>query len=332
MSTSAVFDQNPTQGHLTPEQVDQFHRDGYLALPGFFDPAPVLKHAKSLIGAFDPRGHPLTKFSTGGEDGQDSAKHVGDNYFLESGDDIRYFLEEGALDTQGNLLRPPHLAVNKCGHALHALDPFFKQFSFSPALMNVARSLGVHKDPRVLQSMIICKQPSIGGPVPSHNDSTFLFTDPPSAIGFWFALEDCTFHNGTLSFLPGSHRWPVSGHVTAPTPGPQAGEEVPRPRDDPSTLSRLGLGVARGVNKRFVRSHPGDTSAGTGFETLSTSEEVSWDSSSARLEEVPAGTLVLIHGSVLHKSEKNTSSNCAYFFLLSSSYIAQPLQACLYSY
>jgi Phytanoyl-CoA dioxygenase (PhyH) len=33
----------------------------------------------------------------------------------------------------------------------------------------------------------------------------FLYTDPPSAVGFWFALEDCTKENGCLAFVPGSH-------------------------------------------------------------------------------------------------------------------------------
>lgn len=31
------------------------------------------------------------------------------------------------------------------------------------------------------------------------------YTDPKSALGFWFALEDCTPSNGALSFAPGSH-------------------------------------------------------------------------------------------------------------------------------
>jgi ectoine hydroxylase-related dioxygenase (phytanoyl-CoA dioxygenase family) len=38
-------------------------------------------------------------------------------------------------------------------------------------------------------------------------DSTFLYTNPPSAVGFWYALEDATLENGCLSFLPGSHKW-----------------------------------------------------------------------------------------------------------------------------
>ena len=59
--------------------------------------------------------------------------------------------------------------------------------------------------------MVICKQPEIGGAVPPHQDSTFLYTDPPSAVGFWYALEDATISKGCLSFAAGSHeRAPVT--------------------------------------------------------------------------------------------------------------------------
>jgi phytanoyl-CoA hydroxylase len=58
---------------------------------------------------------------------------------------------------------------------------------------------------QALQSMVITKQPEIGGAVGEHNDSTFLYTDPPTALGFWIALQECTTTNGALSFLPGSH-------------------------------------------------------------------------------------------------------------------------------
>jgi phytanoyl-CoA hydroxylase len=59
--------------------------------------------------------------------------------------------------------------------------------------------------PRLLQSMYIFKQPRIGGEVTPHDDHTFLWTDPPSVTGFWFALEDATVDNGCLWALPGGH-------------------------------------------------------------------------------------------------------------------------------
>jgi hypothetical protein len=51
-----------------------------------------------------------TKFTTGDDN------HVGDDYFLTSGDKIRYFLEEDAVDANGKLMRDKSKAVNKIGH------------------------------------------------------------------------------------------------------------------------------------------------------------------------------------------------------------------------
>lgn len=114
-----------------------------------------------------------------------------------------------AFDASGNLNKPKERAINKIGHYLHALSPPFASLLSSPSghadPAAIARSLGF-EDPRCLQSMVICKQPEIGGAVPPHQDSTFLYTEAPSAVGFWYALEDATLENGCLSFLPGSHK------------------------------------------------------------------------------------------------------------------------------
>ena len=52
------------------------------------------------------------------------------------------------------------------------------------------------------------QQKKIGGEVALHQDSTFLYTDPPSVVGLWVALEDATKENGCLWHLPGKRKNP----------------------------------------------------------------------------------------------------------------------------
>ena len=78
-------------------------------------------------------------------------------------------------------------------------------FSRTPALAALVDALGV-REPRLMQSMYICKQPFIGGEVRCHQDATFLHTEPDRLLGLWFALEDATVENGCLWALPGGHR------------------------------------------------------------------------------------------------------------------------------
>jgi phytanoyl-CoA hydroxylase len=94
------------------------------------------------------------------------------------------------------------------GHAMHDLDPVFDAFSRTPELAAVAKSIGF-EDPVILQSMYIFKPPRIGGEVVCHQDSTYLYTEPESCVGFWFALEDATLENGCMQFIPGAHRQPL---------------------------------------------------------------------------------------------------------------------------
>ena len=63
--------------------------------------------------------------------------------------------------------------------------------------------------PAIVQSMYIFKPPRIGGEVVCHQDSTYIYTEPESCVGFWFALEDATIENGCMYFIPGAHKMPL---------------------------------------------------------------------------------------------------------------------------
>lgn len=188
----------PEDGHLTEEMKATFAHQGVLVLEGYLpkdQTAGLRKAIVRLVDDFDPDSV-RTVFST------DDQKHAADTYFRESGDKVRYFFEAGAINDKGELVRAKTRALNKVGHALHDLDPDFAAFSRQRKLENTARDLGM-TDPGLIQSMVIFKQPEIGGEVGMHQDATFLHTDPVSVIGFWFALEDATSENGCLFGLPG---------------------------------------------------------------------------------------------------------------------------------
>ena len=271
-----------TTSGLTKEQQNFFETNGYLLIPNALDTKTVkslMTETHDMLNDFDLSSHPMTKFSTGGEDGSD---HVGDDYFLTSGDKVRFFFEEDAFSSTGELQKPKERAINKIGHYLHELSHGFKSISLNENNAAIARNLGF-KDPRCLQSMVICKQPEIGGAVPPHQDSTFLYTNPPSAVGFWYALEDATMENGCLSFAAGSHK-------RAP------------------------------IRKRFVRSENGqgttfiDNESASFPPGLQVEEEGEDAKEEYTVGEVKAGTLVLIHGNILHKSEKNLSGKSRFIY------------------
>ncbi|MBL0105374.1 MAG: phytanoyl-CoA dioxygenase family protein [Bacteroidetes bacterium] len=128
-----------------------------------------------------------------------------DEYFLNSGSNISFFFEKDAFDAEGKLKQDLFYSLNKIGHAMHDLDPVFNSFTRSPQMKKLASDLHLD-DYLIIQSMMIFKHAKIGGVVDVHQDSTFLYTEPDSCIGFWFALEDATIENGCLLAMPGGHK------------------------------------------------------------------------------------------------------------------------------
>jgi phytanoyl-CoA hydroxylase len=192
--------------YLTDTQIQAFRSDGFLVVPNFVSDERCLQlreRAMMLAEKHVPSPEEATVFTADGK-----PQHTSDDYFLTSGEQIRCFFEKDAFDERGNLRAEPHLALNKLGHAMHDLDPVFDSFSRTPDLANVAADLGM-RDPLLLQSMYIFKQPHIGGEVTCHTDHTYLWTEPQSVIGFWFAIDDATNENGCMWAVPGGHKLPV---------------------------------------------------------------------------------------------------------------------------
>jgi len=189
---------------LSEGQIQQFHKDGYLVLENAIA-KPAIENLKiaalQIVDDFDIDRH-RTVFTTAD---RDSGR---DDYFFDSAENIHCFLEEGALDQDGKLLKPARLAINKIGHAMHDLHPVFNQFCNQPVFGRVLRDIG-YTEPLLWQTMYIFKQPHIGGEVRWHQDGSYLISDPSVVTGIWIAIEDANRDNGCLWVQPGGHRSPL---------------------------------------------------------------------------------------------------------------------------
>ncbi|KAL0477425.1 phytanoyl-CoA hydroxylase [Acrasis kona] len=254
--------------HLTQDQIDFYNENGYLVLDKVVPDEVCLKlrnEIKNIIDQdFDVEKH-KTIFQTA-KDRQQSTE-----YFLNSSGNISFFLEKDAHDEKGNLIRKQNI-VNKIGHALHDKNEAFREFSFQDRFYNYAKALDPSmREPVIVQSMFIFKQPGIGGEVTPHQDSTFLYTPSP-CLGLWFALEDATLENGCLWGIPKSQK--------------------------------------RGLEKRWMRSEQ-DPNTLEFKTTSSCSASYDVDEAADHVNYVPLevkkGGCVFIHGHFVHKSGKNTS-------------------------
>ncbi len=183
--------------------IEELSRTGFVVVPGFVPERTcgrLVERARTLVDAFEPET--ISIFRT------NEQTRTSDTYFLESGNAVRFFFEEEAFSSDGKLRHEKALSINKIGHALHDLDPVFAPFSTSKEIADVVATLGM-KEPALVQSMYIFKNPLIGGDVACHQDATFLITEPVSVVGLWFALEDATIENGCMWALPGGHRGPL---------------------------------------------------------------------------------------------------------------------------
>ena len=175
-----------------------------LVLPDFAGPESLhalAARAHALVEAFEP-GAEAAVFSS-----IDRAR-LSEQALVDSAAEVRCFFEQDAFDAAGRHVVPKAHAINKIGHALHDRDPVFARFSRDPRLAALAHEIGIG-EPRLIQSMLIFKQPRIGSEVVWHQDATYLATEPQSVVGFWFALEDATRDNGCLWVAPGGHRGPM---------------------------------------------------------------------------------------------------------------------------
>ena len=270
-STSSSFDAS-----LDVDKVrQQFGKEGYAIVPDLFSAEAVERlreRAVKLVDEWTPSEKEFSVFQT-----SLSQVETTDEYFLNSGSRISFFLEKDVLSPDRRFLFPKARCINKIGHALHELDPTFRAFSHSRPMRQLAQAAGL-SDPLLVQSMYIFKQPRVGGDVTPHQDNSFVITEPSSCVGIWVALEKATRDNGCLWAIPGSHTVPVSTYFVR----------------DPSRPDSKVL-----------------------FDPVPDVEPAArWPAGQFSPLEVDVGTVIMLHGNLVHRSYSNLSADSRHAFTL----------------
>ncbi len=96
-------------------------------------------------------------------------------------------------------------------HALGAwrIKPGLHDILWHPALVTPAAQL-LGGDVRFWHDQLFCKPAHDGGVVAWHQDySYWTRTRPMAHLTCWIGLDDATTENGCIHYVPGSHRWPL---------------------------------------------------------------------------------------------------------------------------
>ena len=174
--------------HLSSQQIEQFHRDGYIVLPALFDADEILRmqqESDRLIELLINSSIALKRTST-------------------------------RIDV---LARPGGLPLVRKLQPINDLSQYFAAVSDDARLLDPMRDL-MQDEPILIEEKLNCKQPvaklipgfdlssRASDAFPVHNDWAYYKAQqyPQDVISSAISLDECTPQNGPLRVWPGSHK------------------------------------------------------------------------------------------------------------------------------
>ena len=170
---------------LNQDQIQQYHRDGFLLLPALID-----------VEALDRFNQRFLDIVDGVEPCSGAMKIMRD-----------VMVVKGVIEPE----TPLH-GVNK----LFCLedDPVLSRFATHPKVVSCVQSL-IGAEIFSLTSNVFNKPPKVDGKHPMHQDVRYFSMRPVSSIvATWTAILPTSRDNGCLAVIPGSHRSGVLNHGT----------------------------------------------------------------------------------------------------------------------
>jgi phytanoyl-CoA hydroxylase len=168
---------------VTPQQVEQYQRDGYLVFEELFRPeevAALLARLEELVLERVPRPA-----------------------------GVRMQIEPAVQRGEASAASPLEALRKVEGLVEH--DERFGALARDPRILDVMAAL-IGPDIKLFRDALMMKPPRHGSAKPYHQDSAYWSIDPPELVSVWMALDDATLENGCMRVLPGSHIRGVMEH------------------------------------------------------------------------------------------------------------------------
>jgi len=198
---------------LTPEQREQFDRDGYLVVRGLFSPEEAEAYVEHYMRLSAER------------------RVEGDTWFT-------------GANPNDPLVKYPRMLQ------MHRWDEMSMNWMVDPRIRDVMTGL-LDREPLAVQTMIYFKPAGARGQA-LHQDNYYLRVQPGTCIAAWMALDVCDEENGCLRVAPGSHTWPILCTVKADNEVSFTDVTVPIPEGTPIVPVYLQPGDTLFFNGQLV--------------------------------------------------------------------------------
>ena len=153
----------------TPQQIEAYQRDGFLAVMDFLNPAELAELREAVAEAVAQMGN--RKLSVGNDDMKDA-----DDYY------------DKVFKQRLNLWR---------------INATVKRYMLNPALGEMLCNLAGVDGMRVWHDQALIKPP-FGNPTGWHLDNPYWSFSSRQAISIWISLDGATYQNGCMFYVPGS--------------------------------------------------------------------------------------------------------------------------------
>ncbi|XP_028070687.1 phytanoyl-CoA dioxygenase isoform X1 [Camellia sinensis] len=264
-------------GILSPDQLHCFQSQGFLVLESFASPEEV----DAMRNRMDQLLDDFDCLSTASIFSTKNQQQTTDNYFYDSVEKVSFFFEEKAFDEDGNLKQPKQLSINKVGHGMWGILFFFFVLGSLHEIDPVFKKFSCSEKLSSLLLSLDYKRPVI-------IQSMYIFKQPGIG-GEVVPHQDNSFLYTEPKTCTGL--WLALEDATIIN----------------GCLWAIPGSHKNGLVRRFIRDEDG-----VHFDQPSPS----YDEKDFVSIEVKAGSLVVIHGDLIHQSFENQSSNSRHAYSL----------------